>query len=378
MEVVKSGLFHEIEREVLERNRSLGIGASEFELLTATAFEIFTRSRLDVAVIETGMGGRLDATNILGQPVLGEDGKRKDIDGATFRPAPLVTAITKVGLDHQGFLGDTIEAIAREKAGIFKPNIPVTWDTTNLDSVQDVFREAAQKTSSESFFLRTPGVNSANDVPDHVQSNMNVAYAATQKALSDLGKVNDRSRISRSETEAFDMLYRDMATAHQRVVFPGRLECVDISGLTGRSRLALLDGAHNAQSAEVLGQEVGKLRNKSDGAQSVTWLVAASDTKDVKEILRSLVQEQDSILTVEFGPVDGMPWVKPMNASAIVAAAKELVPSLQTARACGSDIHAALRAAAEESQDGHLIIAGSLYLVGDIHRLLRNAKAELQ
>lgn len=373
MEVVKSSLFHEIESEVLQRNRALGIGASEFELLTATAFEIFTRSKLDIAVIETGMGGRLDATNILGQPVVDEDGKQKNVEMSVFRPAPLVTAITKVGLDHQGFLGDTIEAIAKEKAGIFKPHAPVTWDNTNLDSVQDVLREAARKTSSESFFLPTPGV--AGDIPDHVKSNMDVAFASASKAFAILGKTQDECSLSELEKQDLQTLQSEMATAHRRVVFPGRLEWVNISGLSERKRPVLLDGAHNGQSAEVLGQEVDKLRG-SDDAQNVTWLVAASDTKDVQEILKPLLREQDNVFAVEFGPVDGMPWVNPMKSAAIISAAKDLLPSLKTTKECGSDVHAALRAAAGESGEGQLVIAGSLYLVGDVHRLLKAANAE--
>ncbi|KAK4496398.1 hypothetical protein PRZ48_012378 [Zasmidium cellare] len=374
LEMVRSSLFHEVENEVLKRDQRLAIGASEFELLTATAFEIFTRSKLDVAVIETGMGGRLDATNILGQPIFDDAGKQKDVDIASFRPAPLVTAITKVGLDHQGFLGDTIEAIAREKAGIFKPNVPSLWDTTNLDSVQDVLRDTAREVSSETFFLPAPDAATEED-PDHVKSNMNVAYGSTQKALSELAKVAVDANPPSPNDQDLDSLYSEMATAHRRVVFPGRLEWIDISRLTGRHTPALLDGAHNAQSAEVLGLEVDKLR-KTTTSSSVTWLVAASDTKDVKEILKPLIRGGDNVFAVEFGPVDGMPWVKPMDASAIISAAEDTDLSLNVAKACGTDVHAALRAAAEQCGNGHLVIAGSLYLVGDVHRLLRSSNNE--
>lgn len=369
VDVVKTGLFHETETKVLQRNQNMNIGASEFELLTATAFEIFAHMRLDVAVIETGMGGRLDATNILGQPIFDDNGKQKDVDMAYFRPAPLVTAITKVGLDHQGFLGDTIEAIAGEKAGIFKPSVPSTWDRSNMESVQDVLRSTADKMSSESFFLPTPGLTT-QDVPAHVKSNMNVAYASAHKALSVLGRTPKELSDSGLQDASIESLYSEMATAHRHVTFPGRLEWIDLSYMTARHTPALLDGAHNGQSAEVLGQEVDKLR-KSNISEDVTWLVAASDTKDVKEILKPLLRKDDSVFSVEFGPVDGMPWVNPMNASAIITAAKDLIPSLRAAEAYGTDVQSAIQAAVKESGDGHLVIAGSLYLVGDVHRLLK-------
>ena len=75
-----------------------------FECATAAAFELFRRARVEIAVLEVGLGGRLDATNIV---------------------TPMATAITSIDFDHQAQLGDTIEAIAREKAGIIKPGIPV-------------------------------------------------------------------------------------------------------------------------------------------------------------------------------------------------------------------------------------------------------------
>jgi len=76
------------------------MGATFFELTTALAFDWFVRQEVDVALIETGLGGRLDSTNVL---------------------TPRVATVTSIGLDHTDLLGDTLEAIAREKAGIFKP-----------------------------------------------------------------------------------------------------------------------------------------------------------------------------------------------------------------------------------------------------------------
>ena len=80
---------------------------TEFELITALAFLYFRLHRCDVVVLEVGMGGRLDATNII--------------------EAPLVSVITGIALDHVGILGDTVEKIAREKAGIIKPGVPVVY-----------------------------------------------------------------------------------------------------------------------------------------------------------------------------------------------------------------------------------------------------------
>ncbi|KAL2400016.1 hypothetical protein ABEF93_004388 [Exophiala dermatitidis] len=100
---------------------------SEFEILTATAFELFTSQGMDVAVVECGLGGRLDATNVL---------RPQDV---------LVSVLTKVGLDHTDFLGDTIDRITEEKAGIFKPGVPVVVDESNEPNVLDVVRRKVRE-----------------------------------------------------------------------------------------------------------------------------------------------------------------------------------------------------------------------------------------
>ncbi|MGM0649748.1 MAG: bifunctional folylpolyglutamate synthase/dihydrofolate synthase [Bacteroidota bacterium] len=100
--------------------------ASFFEMTVAMAFEYFSKENVDVAVLETGMGGRLDSTNIV---------------------TPLVSLITNIGYDHTAFLGDTLAAIAQEKAGIIKPNVPVVLGTKQKE-VDDIVRaEAKRKTA---------------------------------------------------------------------------------------------------------------------------------------------------------------------------------------------------------------------------------------
>ncbi|EME38606.1 hypothetical protein DOTSEDRAFT_75950 [Dothistroma septosporum NZE10] len=378
IETVSSSLFHEVETDLLKLNHQQVINASEFELLTATAFTVFTRSKLDLAVVETGMGGRLDATNILGQ--ISEDHTDKgDIDMATFRPRPLVTAITKIGLDHQAFLGDTIEAIAHEKAGIMKPGVPVLYDRTNEPSVREVLKESALAMGFSRPMLDAydPPGNEApiqnlgpGQEPMHVATNGQLAFEATMYALISLGRISPPPNPTSEDQAAHAELIQDLSKAYQRAYTPGRLEKLHIKMSPGSSsKEMLLDGAHNTQSAEVLGEYVDAQRRTG---QPVAWLLAASDSKDVKEMFQQLLQPNDKVFAVEFGPVDGMPWVKPMPGAQIVAAAKEVSPELQHVEDCGANIHAALQSAITAAGDGMLVAAGSLYLVGDVHRLKRD------
>ena len=98
---------------------------TEFELITAIAFEYFKRERCDIVILEAGMGGRLDSTNIIKTPIL--------------------SVITGIALDHTAFLGDTVEKIAREKAGIIKDGVPVLFGGTDHDAARVISSAAAQK-----------------------------------------------------------------------------------------------------------------------------------------------------------------------------------------------------------------------------------------
>ena len=118
--------FAQISSHIAFINSRENIGASEFESLTATAFTAFAEEKVDVGIVECGMGGRLDATNVLVNPI--------------------VTVITRLGLDHQAFLGGTAEAIAREKAGIMRKDVPCVVDSTSEDAfVEEVVRQARMK-----------------------------------------------------------------------------------------------------------------------------------------------------------------------------------------------------------------------------------------
>lgn len=392
---VSSALFHEIEKKVLLRNASEAINASEFELLTATAFEIFTHENVDIGVIEVGMGGRLDATNILGQEVVDTDESGKP----TIRAKPLVTAIAKIGLDHQSFLGNTLQAIAAEKAGILKPNVPLVYDGSNPTEVLDTFRTLASEIGaptpklandnhqwpdlatkalppSHLATLNIPAETNATrtkdtDAPLHTKQNTSVAFHATLLALSQLP----------SHSAPFpSALLTDLLSVPAQTIFPGRLQPLSIHSLTDRTQPVLLDGAHNAQSAAVLESAVTDLRSRSPN-KSVTWVLAASDSKDIASLLRPLLRTGDAAFAVEFEPVDGMPWVKPMASEKVLHAAREVLREKgQTGEIVGqalaSDVTAGLRAASEAADGGPLVVAGSLYLVGSVLRALRRREEE--
>lgn len=336
-----------MEDKVKQIDATHGIGASEFEILTATAFEVFSNQDVAVGVVETGMGGRLDATNVLRNP--------------------LVTVVTKIGIDHQAYLGSTLEDIAGHKAGIMKAGVPCVIDGTNQPSVLTRLEQYAEETGAgEISYVPNPvedeiiwdQLERKNYAP-HQQTNLGCAFAAVYRALPQLGIHSIKP-------------YALLHSASQ-VLWPGRLQHISITQLTGRTATVLIDGAHNMSAASELAQYVThSLRSPhSNPPGAVTWILAFSNGKDVQSMLSTLLQPGDKVLAVQFGPVERMPWIVPSDSRKIVSAVKALGPWCGVARDCGGDVEKAVRHGSEIAGEGPMVVCGSLYLVADVLRLLQ-------
>jgi dihydrofolate synthase len=328
--------FRHFEELIKQRNEELQVNATEFELLTATAFEIFEAENVEVGVVEVGLGGRLDATNALQQKA--------------------VTIISKIGLDHQSLLGTTLSEIAMHKAGIMREGVPCVVDASNPTPVLDVFRTYSQQVGTTLKLAIADSSDISLALQDHLEPHQAQNLAVAHEAFR---------AIFPQYARAVDLL----TPAIRNMSWPGRLQLVDTKTLTGRHERVLLDGAHNPQSAEVLARYVQKHFRDHDKLKSVTWVLAASQGKSLTEIMASLIQPGDNVAAVEFGDVDGMPWVKPMRAKTVLDAANHRGISDQ--HDAGVNLQGALQWAADVADGGPLVIAGSLYLVSDVLRLLR-------
>ncbi len=346
--VVDEGHFRTVEEEIKHRNIADSVQASEFELLTATAFTIFTREQVDFAVVEVGLGGREDATNIIQDPV--------------------ATVITNISKDHQSFLGNTVEEIAAHKAGIIKPNAPCFVDGSNTPDVLDVIRNEASRTQAGEVVIipQDKGEHErqlwnalpVQDFEPHQRIHVSLAFAAVERAL----------RATREPQKILELV-----PAVQKAVWPGRLQTVSIEGLTGRQQHVLLDGAHNASSAQVLRSYVDrKIRRQG---RPVTWVIGISKGKALMELTSHLIRPQDRVVATRFGPVDGMPWVASADTSDMLSAVRQSGVMEQDLFNSNSVLEALLKAV-EQSKGDPMVIAGSLYLVSDVLRLLRDTIAE--
>jgi folylpolyglutamate synthase len=383
--VVNRESFLAAERRVQARNVEAGIGASEFEVLTATAFELFTDHGMDVAVVECGLGGRLDATNVL---------RSQDV---------LVSVLTKVGLDHVEFLGDTLPKVAAQKTGIFKSGVPVVVDPSNPPEVMEVVQQRLKqlRLESEGRPQNVSGVG-PSVLPErykslleggqfldlglatHQRQNVVTALTAYDVAVQRLSEGRPTDVEGTDHVENVVKRLPDLVRAAQASL-PGRLQWLSLPKHLSpfdTTKQVLLDGAHNPQSAEGLAEYVSThLRSPT---RIVTWVLAVKKEKDVRSLLSILLRPSDNVVTCSFGPVDGMPWVQSTPAAELAEIAREFVtsgkvevgrPTRETGGQSEGDVAAAIKRAVEIAGDGKIGIAGSLYLVGDVLRLVRDGEA---
>ncbi|KAI4152668.1 MAG: hypothetical protein LQ340_002779 [Diploschistes diacapsis] len=349
--VIEEDSFLDIERQVINRDQRLKLQATEFELLTATAFEAFNRAKVKVGIVEVGVGGATDATNILQDP--------------------LVTVITRLALDHQALLGDRIADIATQKAGIMKKRVPCIVDGGSPAGATDVIAAKAEEVESGPLEL----VDFRNPRYGQVWEQIGGVKSLAPFQLSNLALAYEACKVALGEMDYTQHAALELVNATQANSLPGRWQELSIARVVGRRMSVLLDGAHNPQAMACLGKEINdKLRRNNNNLEGcITWILASSENKSVEENISHIIRPQDDVIAVEFGPVAGMPWVKSFPAEGILKLAQKHVNLRESQVA--KNVEQALIEAANINQDNKIVVTGSLYLVSDVLRLLRSKGA---
>lgn len=223
-----------IEYYQLLREKSDEIGATFFEITTVMAFMYFAEIGVDIAIIETGMGGRYDSTNVL---------------------EPILSIITSIDLDHQEYLGDTLVKIAYEKAGIIKKNIPCVV-SENREEVYQVFDSIASKNQivKSDNLIKISKLKSSNEFTSkwnyEVDSTNNIIFTYGLIGKSQLYNLKTIIAAFELVKNEFDLNYEVLSLGLENVVlnsrFRARIE------LLNRKPLIILDGAHNEAGVENL------------------------------------------------------------------------------------------------------------------------------
>lgn len=290
-----------------------------FELLTVLAFRYFAEKKCDVMVLETGLGGRLDATNVI--------------------KSPLAAVVTSVDFDHQAYLGDTLEAIAAEKAGIFKPGRPAVHpDLAVLNGravrgTRVVVKKPWPITKTD--WLRgrqTVGGCTLSLLGSRQGWNVALAHAAVEAGGMRVPHAAWRKGLA-------------------SVSWPGRF---DVRRRHGRT--AIVDGAHNPEAARALAQT---FKASPFSRKPVRWVLGMMRDKDARGVLKPLSPFMKDVFVVR------PPSPRAMDPADLADAVREV----SRARVTIADLDSALRA--ETS-----VVTGSLYLAGAALRKLAPVKED--
>jgi len=326
-------------RPHVDRLRAEDDAPTFFEIFTALAFGHFARAGVDVAVVEVGLGGRLDATNVL---------------------APDVSVITAVSLDHTLQLGDALAAIAAEKAGIVKPGVPLVSQPQPPDAmrvIEDACRAAEAPlivvgrdvtyTWSPAQEAGRPGCAVTVRTPGATYASLFVPLMGEHQAINAAAAVAAAERCGPVAESLSPEVVRE---AFRQVQWPGRMEY-----LPGQPDM-VLDGAHNRASVEGL---IESLARHFPGRRVVILFGSAAD-KDVDGMLDALA--------------NGLPDTPVVFTKTDNPRAADPADLAERFRACGGadgeaagDVASALGAAADKATpDGLVVVCGSLYLVGEV------------
>ncbi|CDK28954.1 unnamed protein product [Kuraishia capsulata CBS 1993] len=339
---VSLAFFETVQKRVIGANDKMQVGATEFEILTCTAFEIFKLAKVEVAVIEVGLGGRLDATNVI--PAHKE--------GESF--GVVATGITKIGLDHEGILGSTLAAIAGEKAGIIKPGVPCVVDGSNANEALEVFKRVADEQGVMLTVSNPKETTSFGEVKRFKIGLLGKYQHANLSVTLKLAQLLVDPRITQ-ET---------VAEGISSVKWPGRLQTLRLPLLPDSVEI-LLDGAHNGSAADELAAFVDtNLRPEGD----IVYVFAATKGKVLDPIMKPLFSNRDTVILTEFSPVDGMPWVSAYETADLKIQVQKYTDKVYES---SNPIEAIKLAGQLKESNGSVVVCGSLYLAADILRLER-------
>ena len=306
-----------------------------FEFTTAMALYEFGRRNVDWAVVETGMGGRLDATNVVD---------------------PKLTIITNISLEHRQYLGNTIEAIAGEKAGIIKPGVAVITGVTQKSARSTIERAAAARKSP--VYLKGRDFRSRRQSSGHfAYYGMHNTWRGLELSLSGSHQVDNAALVlAACETLRGDpgMTIPSGTIRHglKNTCWPGRLEVV-----ATRPRI-VLDGAHNLVAARVLTRY---LKTRYQG-RAITLVVGILDDKPWDAILKVLIGTCQRVIVTQ-PQID-----RALPVRSLAAAAATYCPQIDVVPEVGQAVAHALKTSAPQDV---ICIAGSLYVVGEAKTRLR-------
>ncbi|MGN0526434.1 MAG: bifunctional folylpolyglutamate synthase/dihydrofolate synthase [Acutalibacteraceae bacterium] len=317
--------------ELSEKN----VTVTEFEALTAVAFLCFKDVKCDVAVLEVGLGGRLDATNII--------------------DTPLVNVITSLSIDHIGVLGDTIEKIAYEKCGTVKNGGKVVCSFGQPKSALEVVKTACAEKNNT---LTVPNENDVDVLKSDIFGTTfvykNREYLCKMSGSHQVKNMTCVIEACEILKDYFSISGENIANGIKAAKLPARVEVIN------KNPLVVLDGGHNEEGAKAFYDAVSGTFTEKENVYVVAGMMA---DKAVEKSLRPLMEKTTEFISVT--PENP----RSMSASELQNIAKKYCKNTV---AIESPEEAVLYALNKLKPDGMLCVVGSLYLAGEVRETLLN------
>ncbi|MBB4232474.1 dihydrofolate synthase/folylpolyglutamate synthase [Rhizobium mongolense] len=337
---VDDAVFAEALRRVAEANAGQKI--TVFEILTAVTFLLFSERPADAAIIEVGLGGRFDATNVIADPA--------------------VSVIMPISLDHQPYLGDRVELIAAEKAGIMKPGHAVVIGHQEYDAVLDVLMSTAER-------LHCPTAVFGQDYMAHeeygrlvYQDEFGLADLPLPRLPGRHQYANAAAAIRAVKAAGFVVTEAMMEKAMNSVEWPGRLQRLTEGRLIAHAPAGAeiwVDGGHNPGAGEVIAEAMANFEEKQP--RPLYLITGMINTKDPVGYFRAFVGLAEKVFCVPIRGSDAMidPVILSNSAydAGLVAEPKSTV---------GEALDAIKEILDPQAPAPRILIGGSLYLVGDV------------
>lgn len=336
-----------IVKEAADKIIAEGIEApTEFEILTAMAFWYFKEMKADYAVIEVGMGGTYDSTNVV---------------------LPVVSVITNVAMDHMAYLGNTLQEIARQKAGIIKENVPIVTAAQHV-ALKEIKKVAHDKKAKLYFYGRDFEIDSRSkfqhgqvvvvkrkDMPKELENSLLfVPFVGAHQAVNASVATMALSVIMKQDHRVNE---NDLREGLARAVWKGRFEIYTVKGKT-----VVLDGAHNPAGAEALKEAL----EEQYPEKRRVFVFTSLEDKDTETVIQLLMRKDDVVYACE-APTPRTR--KPEEIGSLIEA-----QNLKVDFHVAGNVKEALDGAIESATENDVVIVcGSLYIIGEameeVHRL---------
>ncbi|MBU3146479.1 folylpolyglutamate synthase/dihydrofolate synthase family protein [Clostridium sp. CF012] len=360
--IAKGDLSHIITEvsKAVEKVVELGYNnPTEFEIITCAGFLYFYKNNVDFAVVEVGLGGRLDSTNVI---------------------IPILSVITSISLDHTQILGDTIDKIAYEKAGIIKEGIPVVMSPQQKESYDVIERICKERNCK---LIKVPKESSTYLGKENLQqvaitslegtaySNNNVITQKLKVETSNKDYIIDLALLGKHQLinccvaiHVIEELILQGATISKdnilmglsNVKWPARLEVMN------KRPLVVIDGAHNIDGIKNLTESIDMYFNYN----KIILILGILADKQVEEMIKTIVPKASRVITVT-------PHSERAELSEkLKVQVEKYITNCESIESYGGAYKKALSYCGEEDL---LLVCGSLYMVGDMRKIIRNTVA---